>query len=148
MMPFDFCTVWTRLLMKKDNVICNEKDLQLGTEYFFPEIGVRLWRERAFHPKLFKVEGFFFSLRLCHGVFLQSENYKLRTKRTYCCGKQCIRAHKCKFCVAKCLLGNPKPFLICTVPVQATRSFRTLLNVSMHTLSENLGRFLVQASMA
>ena len=39
-------------LMKKDNVICNEKDLQLGTEYFFPEIGVRLWRERAFHPKL------------------------------------------------------------------------------------------------
>ena len=41
-------------LMKKDNVICNEKDLQLGTEYFFPEIGVRLWRERAFHPKLLK----------------------------------------------------------------------------------------------
>ena len=30
-------------LMKKDNVICNEKDLQLGTEYLFPEIGVRLW---------------------------------------------------------------------------------------------------------
>ena len=27
-------------LMKKDNVICNEKDLQLGTEYFFSEIGV------------------------------------------------------------------------------------------------------------
>jgi hypothetical protein len=41
-------------LMKKDKVICNEKDLQLGTEYFFPEIGVRLWRERAFHPKLLK----------------------------------------------------------------------------------------------
>ena len=102
----------------------------------------------AVKQNLIKVEGFFFSLRLCHGVFLQSENYKLRTKRTYCCGKQCIRAHKCKFCVAKCLLGNPKPFLICTVPVQATRSFRTLLNVSMHTLSENLGRFLVQASMA
>ena len=40
--------------MKKDNVICNEKDLQLGTEYLFPEIGVRLWRERAFHPKLLK----------------------------------------------------------------------------------------------
>ena len=102
----------------------------------------------AVKQNLIKVEGFFFSLRLCHGVFLQSENYKLRTKRTYCCGKQCIRAHKCKFCVAKCLLGNPKPFLICTVPVQAARSFRTLLNVSMHTLSENPGRFLVQASMA
>ena len=41
-------------LMKKDNVICNEKDLQLGTEYIFPQIGVRLWRERAFHPKLLK----------------------------------------------------------------------------------------------
>lgn len=41
-------------LMKKDNAICNEKDLQLGTEYIFPEIGVRLWRERAFHPKLLK----------------------------------------------------------------------------------------------
>ena len=41
-------------IMKKDNVICNEKDLQLGTEYIFPKIGVRLWRERAFHPKLLK----------------------------------------------------------------------------------------------
>ena len=102
----------------------------------------------AVKQNLIKVESFFFSLRLCHGFFLQSENYKLRTKRTHCCGKQCIRAHKCKFCVAKCLLGNPKPFLICTVPVQAARSFRTLLNVSMHTLSENSGRFLVQASMA
>lgn len=28
--------------------------LQLGTEYLFPEIGVRLWRERAFHLKLLK----------------------------------------------------------------------------------------------
>ena len=102
----------------------------------------------AVKQNLIKVESFFFSLRLCHGFFLQSENYKLRTKRTHCCGKQRIRAHKCKFCVAKCLLGNPKPFLICTVPVQAARSFRTLLNVSMHTLSENPGCFLVQASMA
>ena len=41
-------------LMKKDKVICNEKDLQLGTEYIFPKSGVRLWRERAFHPKLLK----------------------------------------------------------------------------------------------
>ena len=102
----------------------------------------------AVKQNLIKVESLFFSLRLCHGVFLQSENYKLRTKRTHCCGKQCIRAHKCKFCVAKCLLGNPKPFLICTVSVQATRSFRTLLNVSIQTLSKNPSRFLVQASMA
>ena len=48
------CDYLVDSLMKKDNVICNEKDLQLGTEYFFPEIGVRLWRERAFHPKLLK----------------------------------------------------------------------------------------------
>ena len=27
-------------LMKKDKVICNEKDLQLGTEYIFPKSGV------------------------------------------------------------------------------------------------------------
>ena len=79
----------------------------------------------AVKQNLIKVESFFFSLRLCHGVFLQSENYKLRTKRTHCCGKQCIRAHKCKFCVAKCLLGNPKPFLICTVPVQAWKETRS-----------------------
>lgn len=31
-------------LMKKDKVICNEKDLQLGTEYIFPKSGVRLER--------------------------------------------------------------------------------------------------------
>ena len=35
-------------LMKKDKVICNEKDLQLGTEYIFPKSGVRLWK-RAEH---------------------------------------------------------------------------------------------------
>lgn len=34
----------------------------------------------AVKQNLIKVESFFFSLRLCHGVFLQSENYKLRTK--------------------------------------------------------------------
>ena len=34
-------------LMKKDNVICNEKDLQLGTEYFFSECSRRvLWKNR------------------------------------------------------------------------------------------------------
>jgi len=41
-------------LIKKNKAICDEKDLQLGTEYIFPDIGVRLWRERAFHPKLLK----------------------------------------------------------------------------------------------
>ena len=28
--------------------------IKLGTEYIFPKSGVRLWRERAFHPKLLK----------------------------------------------------------------------------------------------
>ena len=37
-------------LMKKDNVICNEKDLQLGTEYIFPEIGVRPGESEHFIP--------------------------------------------------------------------------------------------------
>lgn len=31
---------------------CDCEDVQLGTEYLFDKIGVRLWRERAFHPKL------------------------------------------------------------------------------------------------
>lgn len=32
--------------------VCDNEDEQLGTEYIFPEIGIRFWRERAFHPKL------------------------------------------------------------------------------------------------
>ena len=64
----------------------------------------------AVKQNLIKVESFFFSLRLCHGFFLQSENYKLRTKRTHCCGKQCFRLYKNTFCVAKCLLEEcPNP---------------------------------------
>lgn len=65
----------------------------------------------AVKQNLIKIESFFFSLRLCHGVFLQSENYKLRTKRTHCCGKQCRRIYNGDFCVAKSLLGSaPNPF--------------------------------------
>ena len=51
----------------------------------------------AVKQNLIKVESFFFSLRLCHGVFLQSENYKLRTKRTHCCGKQGKLVPTCNF---------------------------------------------------
>ena len=48
-----------------------------------------------------------------HGVFLQSKNFKLRTKRTHCCGKQCRRIYICLFCAAKCLLGSaPNPFVL------------------------------------
>ncbi|WP_417338924.1 hypothetical protein, partial [Faecalibacterium sp.] len=80
----------------------------------------------AVKQNLIKVESFFFSLRLCHGVFLQSENYKLRTKRTHCCGKQCRRIYICLFCVAKRLLGNaPSPFNL-HFPMQAAHPFGTL----------------------
>lgn len=44
--------------------------------------------------------------------------------------KQCIRAHKCKFCVAKCLLENPKP-LNCIRRMQATRFCKTLLHLAI-----------------
>ena len=81
----------------------------------------------AVKQNLIKVESFFFSLRLCHGVFLQSENYKLRTKRTHCCGKQGFCLYKCHFCFAKCLLGCAQSPSFCTVPMQATRFFKTLL---------------------
>lgn len=36
----------------KSDYTCDNEDEQLGTEYIFPEIGIRFWRERAFHPKL------------------------------------------------------------------------------------------------
>ena len=36
------------------------------------------------------------------------------------------------FCVAKCLLGNPKPFQICTVPMQAARFCKTLFQHSIY----------------
>ena len=48
-----------------------------------------------------------------HGVFLQSKNFKLRTKRTHCCGKQGIRLYKCYFALQKCLLGYAQtPFVL------------------------------------
>lgn len=32
--------------------VCDNEDERLGTEYIFPEIGIRFWRKRAFHLKL------------------------------------------------------------------------------------------------
>lgn len=40
-----------------------------------------------------------------YGVYLQSKNLKLRTKRTHSGCKQCVRLYKRHFCSAKCLLG-------------------------------------------
>ena len=41
-------------LKEKNSFTCDNDDQQLGTEYVFPEIGIRFWRERAFHFKLLK----------------------------------------------------------------------------------------------
>ena len=46
-----------------------------------------------------------------HGDFLQSKNFKLRTKRTHCCGKQGIRLYKCYFALQNACWGSaPSPF--------------------------------------
>jgi len=42
--------------------------------------------------------------------------------------KQGVCLYKRPFCFAKCLLGIPKPFVICIVPLQAARSCRTLFD--------------------
>ena len=41
------------------------------------------------------------------------------------------------FCVAKCLLGNPKPFQICIVPMQATRFYKTLFGCAIGVRSHH-----------
>lgn len=43
-------------LKQKSSVLCDLPDEQLATNYEFPELGIRLWRESAFHPKLLKDE--------------------------------------------------------------------------------------------
>ena len=101
----------------------------------------------AVKQNLIKVESFFFSLRLCHGVFLQSENYKLRTKRTHCCGKQCRRIYNGDFCVAKRLLGSaPNPFDL-HFSMQATPPCGMLLRMSIVTSYEKACTFLAQGSI-
>lgn len=35
-----------------DSFSCDEEDMQLGTTYVFEKLGIRLWREHAFHTKL------------------------------------------------------------------------------------------------
>ena len=63
-----------------------------------------------------------------HGVFLQSKNYKLRTKRTHCCGKQCRRIYICFILRCKMLVGEyPKPLCSalfqCRLRIPAGRFF-------------------------
>ena len=40
------------VLKKLSSCTCDWEDEQLGTDYAFPGIGIRLWREEPFHPKL------------------------------------------------------------------------------------------------
>ena len=47
--------------------------------------------------------------------------YGKHLERLHSTRKQCRRIYICLFCVVKYLLGNPKPFLICTVSVQAAQ---------------------------
>ena len=54
----------------------------------------------------------------CKMIFKSGE----RIERLHSCSKQCFRLYKNTFCVAKCVLGNPKP-LNCTVPEQAVRLY-------------------------
>jgi len=42
--------------------ICGSADEDLGTEYIFPELGLRLWREMAFHPKMLADEAYMESI--------------------------------------------------------------------------------------
>lgn len=39
-----------------DSFSCDEADIQLGTTYTFEKLGIVLWREHAFHPKLLEDE--------------------------------------------------------------------------------------------
>lgn len=39
-------------LKRHSPCVCDSEDEQLGYNYVFPNIGVRLWRENCFHPKL------------------------------------------------------------------------------------------------
>lgn len=39
-------------LKSQDTCLCDMEDEQLSTNYEFPKLGIRLWREMPFHPKL------------------------------------------------------------------------------------------------
>lgn len=51
-------------LKQKSRVLCDLPDEQLATNYEFPELGIRLWRESAFHPKLLKDENWMKDMQL------------------------------------------------------------------------------------
>ena len=63
---------------------------------------------------------------------IATEKSFCNSKGVHSRSKQCLRIYKDHFCVAKCLLGNPKPFLICTVPMQAARFCKTLFQHSIY----------------
>ena len=63
---------------------------------------------------------------------IATEKSFCNSKGVHSRSKQCLRMYKDHFCVAKCLLGNPKPFQICTVPMQAARFCKTLFQHSIY----------------
>ncbi len=42
----------------------HKEDEQLGTDYVFPEVGIRLWREEPFHPKLLSDKEYMEKMRM------------------------------------------------------------------------------------
>lgn len=46
------------LLKGHSACICDQADEQLGYNYEFPDVGVRLWREYVYHPKLLKDQAY------------------------------------------------------------------------------------------
>ena len=58
---------------------------------------------------------------ICKMIFKFGEH----VERFHSIRKQCRRIYICLFCVAKYLLGNPKPFQICTILVQALKEARS-----------------------
>ena len=60
---------------------------------------------------------------------IATEKSFCNSKGVHSRSKQCLRIYKDHFCVAKCLLGNPKP-LNCIRWMQATRFCKTLFQHS------------------
>ena len=51
-------------LKARSPLICDLPDEDLSYDYEFPEIGVRLWRDGVFHPKLLKDESYMEEMKL------------------------------------------------------------------------------------
>ena len=67
---------------------------------------------------------------------IATEKSFCNSKSVHSRSKQCLRIYKDHFCVAKCLLGNPKP-LNCIRRMQATRFCKTLFGCDIGVRSHH-----------